>query len=146
MAGINYINDQEYSRPLKFNSDTTSKLPFERALIVRKEWLDKIFDEFDPKLWEMRSTKTNVRGTVGLIEAGTGLIVGSVEISTCYQNKVAPDRKFIKYHKVEDTELLNKWCYAWVLSNAKRFDEPIPYTHPKGAVIWVKLDNYATLQ
>ncbi|GAF99913.1 unnamed protein product, partial [marine sediment metagenome] len=29
--------------------------------------------------------------------------------------------------------------YAWVLEKAKRYDEPIPYTHPLGAVIWVKL-------
>jgi hypothetical protein len=111
----------------------------ERALIVRKEWSDKIFDEFDPKLWEMRSFKTKVRGTIGIIEAGSGLIVGSVEIETCYHDKIAPIEKFIKYHKVKDLSLLEKWCYAWVLSNAKRFDEPIPYKHPKGAVIWVKM-------
>lgn len=111
----------------------------ERALIVRKEWSDKIFYDFDPKIWEMRSFKTKIRGTIGIIEAGTGLIVGSVYISTCYQNKIAPDNKFIKYHKVADAELLKKWCYAWVLSNATRFEEPVPYVHPKGAVIWVKL-------
>jgi len=137
MAGINYINEQEYSRPLEFNSDISQKLPFERALIVRKEWSDKILDEVDPKIWEMRSRKTKVRGTIGLIEAGSGLVIGSVEISDSFE--VYNPEFHIKYHKVEDLSLLDKWCYAWVLRNAKRFEEPIPYKHPKGAVIWVKI-------
>lgn len=106
-----------------------------RALIVRKEWLDKIFDE--GKIWEMRSTKTNVRETVGLIEAGSGLIVGSVTIVNSFRSLFPQES--IHLHKVEDVSLLKKWPYAWVLKNAKRFKEPIPYTHPKGAVIWVKL-------
>ena len=46
----------------------------EKGLIIQKVWLDKIFDE--GKTWEMRSTKTKVAGKIGLIEAGSGLIVG----------------------------------------------------------------------
>ena len=46
----------------------------ERALIIQKPWVDLILDNI--KIWEMRSTKTNVRGKIGLIEAGSGLIVG----------------------------------------------------------------------
>lgn len=111
----------------------------ERALIVRKEWLDKIFDELDPKLWEMRSTKTKVRGTVGLIEAGSGLIVGSVELYACSDKPIENLSIFKMNHKVENLQLIWKWPYAWMLRNAKRFDEPIPYKHKKGAVIWVKL-------
>lgn len=106
----------------------------EIALIVRKEWLDKIFDE--GKIWEMRTRPTKVRGLVGLIEAGSGLIVGSVEIIDCIENA---DRSQIDKHKVHNAMLLLNYHHAWVLSNAKRFEEPIPYNHPKGAVIWVKL-------
>jgi hypothetical protein len=29
--------------------------------------------------------------------------------------------------------------YAWLLQNPIRYDEPIPYKHPQGAVIWVNL-------
>ena len=112
----------------------------ERALIVQKVWSDKIFDLNDPKTWEMRSTKTSIRGTIGIIEAGSGLIVGSVEIVACLQHPLEYPAFFINEHKVENLSLLNKWCYAWILSNAKRFDKPIPYTHPKGAVIWVKIN------
>jgi len=108
----------------------------ERALIVRKVWLDKIFDE--GKVWEMRSRPTKIRGTVGFIEAGSGLIVGSAEITNSF--KIDNKPFFVIHHKVKDLSLIDKWSYAWVLSNAKRFDKPIPYTHPKGAVIWVKID------
>lgn len=111
----------------------------ERALIVQKKWLDMILD--GSKTWEMRSTKTKVRGTIGLIEAGSGLIVGSVDIVDCSNHPINKLPNYKRLHQVEDESLLDKWCYAWVLSNAKRFKEPIPYTHPKGAVIWVKLDN-----
>ncbi len=34
-----------------------------------------------------------------------------------------------------------KNTFAWILNNAKRFEKPIPYKHPSGAVIWVKLDD-----
>jgi hypothetical protein len=49
-----------------------------KALIIKKEWLDKIFDE--GKVWEMRTTRTKVTGKIGLIESGTGLIIGEAEI------------------------------------------------------------------
>ena len=49
-----------------------------RALIIKKNWLDKIFDE--GKTWEMRSRNTKIRGKIGLIESGTGLIVGEAKI------------------------------------------------------------------
>jgi len=108
-----------------------------RALIVRKVWLDKIFDE--GKVWEMRSSYTYVRGQIGMIESRSGLIVGSAELIRCSQWPIQKIPMFKQFHKIEDLSLIDKWPYAWVLSNAKRFDKPIPYIHPKGAVIWVKL-------
>ena len=42
-------------------------------------------------------------------------------------------------HQVDDLSLLEKWCYAWRLCKVKKYDKPIPYDHPKGAVIWVNL-------
>lgn len=99
----------------------------ERALIVQKFWLDKIFDE--GKIWEMR------------IEAGSGLIVGCVDIVDSSQHPLPKLPHYINYHKIEDLSLLDKWGYAWELNKAKRFEQPIPYTHPKGAVIWVKLNK-----
>lgn len=109
----------------------------EKGLIIQKIWLDKIFDE--GKTWEMRSTKTNVKGKIGLIEAGSGLIVGEANLLGCSHMPTKPNDKFFDKHKVEDVELLKKWKYPWILADAKRYDKPIPYNHPRGAVIWVKL-------
>lgn len=33
-----------------------------------------------------------------------------------------------------------KGLYAWEVARAVRFDVPVPYRHPQGAVIWVRLD------
>ena len=109
----------------------------EKALIVKKEWLDKIFDE--GKIWEMRTTKTKIRGRIGLIESGTGLIVGEVDLVGCSECPITKWEALIKLHKVENLDLLDKWKYAWFLQNPKRYDEPKPYKHPQGAVIWVNL-------
>lgn len=109
----------------------------QRALIVKKEWLDKIFD--NGKVWEMRSTITNIRGKVGVIESGTGTIVGEVNIIGCSSSPVPKHESLIPFHQVEDLELLDKWPYAWRLANAKRYEKPVPYKHPQGAVIWVNL-------
>jgi len=110
-------------------------MEIERALIIKKVWLDKIFNE--GKVWEMRSSRTYIRGRIGLIESGTGLIIGEADLIDSHSISRHPS--LIKYHKVEDVELLRKWRYAWVLKNAKRYGKPIPYKHPQGAVIWVKL-------
>jgi len=108
-----------------------------KALIIKKEYLDKIFDE--NKIWEMRTTKTKVRGTIGLIESGTGLVVGECELIGCSDYPIPKDKEFIRYHKIDNLDLLDEWKYAWVINKPTRYDKPIPYKHPQGAVIWVNL-------
>jgi hypothetical protein len=114
-------------------------MDIKKALIVKKPWLDKIFDE--GKVWEMRTTRTKITGKIGLIESGTGLIVGEAELIGCSENPVSKSEDLIKYHKVEDLDLLDKWKWAWILCEAKRYANPIPYEHPQGAVIWVNIES-----
>ena len=111
-----------------------------RALIVKKKWLDLILS--GEKTWEMRSAPTKIRGRIGLIESGSGLIVGDVYLvgSTFPLNSRRDAMMAIKYHQVSDYGLLEKWKYPWIMINAKRYDNPIPYNHPKGAVVWVKVE------
>lgn len=108
-----------------------------KGLIIKKNWLDKIFNE--GKTWEMRATKTKVRGNILLIESGSGMIVGEACLVGCSHIPIKPNNKYFDKHKVEDTELLKKWKYAWVLSEAIRYKVPIPYKHQQGAVIWVNI-------
>lgn len=109
-----------------------------RGLIIKKQWLDLILS--GRKTWEMRSTKTKVHGTIALIEQGSGLIVGRVELvdspSDLTPSYVLNNHK---KHLVGNQALLNKWRYPWVLDKAIRYDKPTPYKHPRGAVVRVKL-------
>jgi len=110
----------------------------ERALIIRQPWIDLILS--GEKTWEMRSRSTSARGRIGLIEQGTGLIVGEVCIVGVIKNATSQTLFMQQYkHCVKDLSALEKWNNAWILSGAKRYDTPIPYRHPKGAVTWVKI-------
>lgn len=111
-----------------------------KALIVRKPHSDNIVDDLKP--WEMRSSATHVRGRIGIIEAGSGLIVGEAELIGCgFPLTEEEAARTVDLHRVEDIELLKKWRYPWWLINAERYKKPIPYTHPKGAVIWVNVER-----
>ena len=91
-----------------------------RALIVKKEHLDKMFVDHPeygvPKTWEMRSSKTKIRGKILLIESGSGHIVGETVIEDSLPAlSFADARKFRNKHQVNDWNLLKKWCFPWVL-------------------------------
>lgn len=112
-----------------------------KGLIIKKQYLDLIFD--NGKVWEMRSTRTKVRGRIGLIESGSGLVVGEAYLQDCGDPLNESNAlETTQFHHVTDLKLLKKWRFPWILSNAKRYIKPIPYKHPKGAVIWVNLSGY----
>lgn len=111
------------------------------GLIIKKIWLDLILS--GKKTWEIRGTKTKIRGKIALIESGSGTIVGHAELvdvvgplttidllANVNKHRVAPEiiKTGIRYEKP----------YAWIFKNAKRYAKPRPYRHPYGAVIWVK--------
>ncbi|GAA6153033.1 ASCH domain-containing protein [Pseudoteredinibacter isoporae] len=116
-----------------------------RALIVRQPWIDMILAGYKP--WEMRSAPTKVRGRTGLIEQGSGLIVGEVNLT---DSLPALTIEQAQHHREKhclcllgekhETELLEKWRYPWILKNPLRYEKPVPYKHPRGAVVWVKLN------
>ncbi|MEQ2561253.1 ASCH domain-containing protein [Sutterella wadsworthensis] len=112
---------------------------FLKGLIIKEKWLDKIFNE--NKIWEIRGNNTKIRGKVYLIQSGSGLIVGECEIIDSIKLSVDDYYKSECYHKI-DTEIIKypyKTTYAWKLSNIKKYQKPLPYQHPRGAVIWVNI-------
>src|SRR5688572_13853711 len=110
----------------------TIQLP-DRGLIVRKEWLDLIYQRL--KTMEMRSMRTNVRGRIALIEAGTGLITGETKLIHCVEPLTRMEALSCQYmHQVKDLSLLDQWKYPWTLLETYKYMEPIPYKHPRGAV------------
>ena len=109
----------------------------DRGLIIRKEWLHEIFH--NGKVWEMRSMSTNMRGRIALIEGGSGLIVGQCELVDSFEVTASEAASNFNKHRVADLSLLTKWRFAWVIKNVNPYETPVPYKHPKGAVIWVNL-------
>lgn len=116
-------------------------LGFDRALIVQSRWCELILEGV--KTWEMRSTKTNVRGTIGLIESGTGFIVGKATLVDSLECLTETEYfQHVDKHQIHSPTLASsKWKYPWVLEDAIKFRDPVRYIHPKGAVIWVKVTN-----
>lgn len=114
-------------------------MTIQKGLIVRGEWVPDILSGKKP--WEMRCSSTSIRGRVAIIQAGTGLAMGSVEIWHSWKMPIHEDlrEKFRKFHCVDDLSLLEKWRYPWILRNPIVYDTPIPYEHKPGAVIFVNL-------
>jgi hypothetical protein len=108
-----------------------------KGLIIKKEWLDKIFE--NGKCWEMRTTLTKMRGKILLIESGSGLILGECLIIDSFKTNLKLQKENINKHQVTNISLLDKWSCAWVFQDVIKYKEPIPYKHPQGAVIWVNL-------
>lgn len=117
-----------------------------RGLLIRSPHIEKILA--GEKTWEMRSSRTEIRGRIALIKAGSGMIVGTAtmygSLPALTEDRWEDTRKF---HGVEDLERLRKWKYPWQLLDVIPLPDPIPYDHPKGAVIWVTLSllNEASL-
>lgn len=108
-----------------------------KGLIVRRNWLDKMYH--DGKCWEMRSTDTKYRGPFKLIEAGSGLVTGQAILHDSFRVDDDLAARTVDIHRVDDLSLLKKWCWAWSLTDIVKYEKPEPYTHPRGAVIWVNL-------
>ncbi|MBN8191206.1 ASCH domain-containing protein [Bacillus sp. NTK074B] len=113
-----------------------------KGLIIRAPWIDYILK--GEKTWEIRGSNTAVRGRVGLIKSGTGTVVGTVEIKDSIELTLEDYRENSIRHGANGKDVVSlpyKKTYAWVLDQPTLFDEPFPYKHPMGAVIWVNLSK-----
>ena len=114
------------------------------GLIVKGKWLELIFR--GAKTWEIRGHNTKARGTIALIKSGTGMVYGTVDIIDSIPVGYKELSDNLQKHQIPYSMLFDikyKHPHAWVLKNQEKFEKPIPYIHPPGAVIWVKLHNKA---
>ena len=110
------------------------------GLIIKKKWLDLILS--GEKTIELRSRDTTKRGPVALIESGSGLIRGEVTLFNTYKLPQGMLSVYQYCHRVEDlSEIKYPVVWAWCVRSPVRYAEPIPYTHPRGAVVWVSLHS-----
>lgn len=110
------------------------------GLLILKEPLDKILA--GTKTWEIRGKATARRGPIALIESKSGNVVGTCDIVDVFGPlTLAELRRNARRTGFRPEELRYATTYAWVMHNARRLPEPVPYRHPPGAVIWVRLET-----
>lgn len=120
------------------------------ALVIREPWASLIIT--GSKIWEIRGHATKIRGTVGIIAGGTGTILGTADLVSVSGplSQDAYERAWAERgaRAYEVTPLPYAHTFAWVFTNPERLPIPLPYAHPNGAVIWVKLlpDTKALLE
>lgn len=125
------------------------------GLIIRQPWIGQILN--GSKTWEIRGSNTNKRGRIALIQSrsgpkdnNSGKIIGTCDLVDVkgplnVEQLTSPENVKKQYFTEMQRQLLvkngspYKKTYAYVLKNPKAFSNPIPYKHPCGAVIWVKL-------
>ena len=112
-----------------------------RALLIRRPCIDMILD--GEKTWEIRGSRTFVRGQIGLIASRTGTVVGVCDLVDCIGPLTAEEfRKNANKAGMRPSEATlgyYRQTYAWVMAKPRRL-KPVPYDHPPGAVIWVRLE------
>jgi hypothetical protein len=113
------------------------------GLLIRSPWIDRILD--GSKTWEIRGSRTSKRGRIALIKSGTGTVIGVaglVEVVGPLElpEFVANAHKTALLHSEAIRSLPYKRTFAWVLENPRRLIQPIPYVHPYGSIVWVKLE------
>jgi hypothetical protein len=114
-----------------------------KGLIIREPWIDMILD--GKKTWEIRGSNTKIRGKIYLIKSGTGMVFGTVDVVDCIPlcggNDIDVILKNKDKHHVRLGSIPYKKPHAWVMDNPVRYEKPISYNHPQGAVIWVNIDE-----
>lgn len=113
-----------------------------RGLLIHEGPIKQILS--GRKTWEIRGSSTKIRGTIALIQSGSGQIVGRCKLVDVVGPLTLKEMRSTKKHgiaKAELTGLYYKKTFAWVLKDARRLRRPIPYRHHLGAVIWVKLPD-----
>lgn len=115
-----------------------------KGLIIKDPWCDYILDGY--KTWEIRGSRTNVRGKIAIIKSGTKKIYGYANLIDCIGALSADvvwaeSRKHLIYDAIfkHEMEMPYRNTYAWVLENPVKLKSAKSYDHPQGAIIWVNL-------
>ena len=106
-----------------------------RGLIIREPWIGHIL--VGKKIWEMRTRPTSVRGRIGLIRKGSGMVIGVANLV----DSLAPldakalaasrDRHGIMPER-EKEALEAGWVYPWVFGEVRRLPRPVPAGQKNG--------------
>lgn len=112
-----------------------------KGLVIKSPWIEHILS--GKRTWEIRGSHTSTRERIALIKSRSGRVWGTCTLADCVGPLTLDDlRANADKHQIP-LENLNELpyarTYAWVLKDVQALAEPIPYKHPTGAVVWVKL-------
>ena len=114
-----------------------------RALLIQPDPLDQILR--GSKTWEMRGSRTIVREAVGLIPSRSGTVVAVYDLVDCIGPlSAAQFRKNAASAGLRPSEAqlgFYRETSAGVRANVRILKTPVPYRHPSGAIIWVRLEG-----
>lgn len=113
------------------------------GLIIKEKWINKILDKIIPKTLEVRGHKTSKQDIpFYILESGTRKVRGIATISCCIPVNAENWEKLSKVHQVgisyKKLLMIYKNPYFWALKDIEIWEDNSTYSHPKGAVIWVK--------
>jgi ASCH domain len=104
-----------------------------RGLLVRDPYATQLLN--GEKIWEIRGKATQIRGTIAVIKSGTGRAYGTVRLVRVL-GPLALDDLVLAHELPRDereefkrTGLPYPKTYAYVLSDPRWFERPIPYHH-----------------
>ena len=85
---------------------------------------------------DLRAGYVNVRGRIAILNDGhIHAYADLVDVVGPLSKKELTKLK--SKHRVE--QIPSNYKYGWVFKDVEVLDEPIPYDHPQGAQIWVRL-------
>nr|WP_294564206.1 ASCH domain-containing protein [uncultured Rhodopila sp.] len=114
-----------------------------RGLLVRDPYASQILN--GEKVWEIRGRPTQIRGPVVIVKSGTGQVFGTANLVRVLGPLDLEDLVDVPELPASEREELRRCglpyskTYAYVFTNPRWFERPIPYKHPSGAVTWVRL-------
>lgn len=107
-----------------------------KGLIIKSPHIERIL--LGVKRWEIRGSKTNIRGRIALIKSGSKTIVGYANLVDCGLLSKERFKETQRFHQANGY-VKYKTMYFWELDSPEILEKPIPYKHPQGAIIWVNL-------
>jgi hypothetical protein len=114
-----------------------------RGLLVRDPYASQLLD--GEKIWEIRGRPTQIRGPVVIVKSGTGQAFGTANLVRVLgplepeDLVTAPELPSEEREELQRDGLPYRKTYAYVFTSPRRFERPISYRHPNGAVTWVRL-------
>ncbi len=108
-------------------------------LTIRQPWLNMILSGW--KTWEIRSCNTKYRDHLHLAQSGGGgQIIGRCKIIASFEVTKTYLHKHVDKHRIKNLNSITySRPYVWVLRQPIRYEKPFVYSHPLGAVVWVRL-------